>query len=112
MPSAKSSYDIVIEINGGTITISMGSGDTDAVDSNGAIYINGGIIDITAPTSAFDSNGVAELNGGEVTVNGEVITEITESMMMGGMTGGMDGMNPGSGGHGGMSGGKPGGFGA
>jgi hypothetical protein len=52
--AAKSAaYDVVIELNGGTITIVMGSGDTDAVDANGSIYVNGGTIDITA-TSAFD----------------------------------------------------------
>jgi len=77
-----SDYDIVIEFNGGTIDIEVGSGDTDAVDSNGDIYVNGGTITITA-NSAFDSQGVAELNGGTVTVNGEKITEITQSQMGG-----------------------------
>ncbi len=94
--SAKSTYyDIVIEINGGDITINMGSGDTDAIDSNGYIYINGGTIDITA-TSAFDYISGAELNGGTVTVNGETITQITSSMMGGGMQGGGMGGQQGS----------------
>lgn len=94
--AAKSdSYDIVIEVNGGTITVSMGSGDTDAFDSNGSIYVNGGTIDITA-ASAFDySEGSAQLNGGTVTVNGQVITEITESQMGGGMGGRAGGGKPG-----------------
>lgn len=73
----KSDYDIVIEVNGGTITVSVATGDTDAFDSNGVIYINGGIIDITA-VSSFDANVLAELNGGVVTVNGQIITEITQ----------------------------------
>lgn len=92
--SAKGDGDIVIEVNGGTISVSMGSGDTDAFDSNGNIYVNGGTIDISA-TSAFDANGTAQLNDGTVTVNGQVITEITQSQMggMGGM-GGRDGRNP------------------
>ena len=94
--TAKSnSYDVVIEVNGGTIDVTVGSGDTDAFDSNGDIYINGGTIDISA-TSAFDPDGTAELNGGTVTVNGEIITEITISQMGGtgntGNTGNMGGM--------------------
>ncbi|AIQ50673.1 hypothetical protein R70331_03370 [Paenibacillus sp. FSL R7-0331] len=72
-----------IEVNGGTIKVTMGSGDTDAFDSNGNLYINGGTIDVEA-TSAFDADGTAELNGGTVTVNGEQITEITESRGGGG----------------------------
>ena len=65
-----------VEINGGEITITMGSGDTDAVDSNGDIIINGGKISVTGQ-SGFDYDGKAELNGGEVYVNGEKVTELT-----------------------------------
>ncbi|WP_209443662.1 carbohydrate-binding domain-containing protein [Paenibacillus camerounensis] len=79
-----------IEVNGGTIKVTMGSGDTDAFDSNGNLYINGGTIDVEA-TSAFDADGTAELNGGTVTVNGEQITEITESRGGGGFGGGAGG---------------------
>lgn len=75
--------NVAIEVNGGTINVTMGSGDTDAFDSNGDIYINGGTIVIEA-TSAFDSDGTAELNGGNVTVNGETITQITQTQMGGG----------------------------
>ncbi len=80
----KSNYDVVIEVNGGNIDVEVGSGDTDAFDSNGSIYINDGTINVTA-NSAFDSDGTAQLNGGTVTVNGQVITSITQSQM-GGMT--------------------------
>lgn len=102
--SKSTSVDVVIEVNGGNITVKMGSGDTDAFDANGSIYINGGTIDITA-SSAFDFDREAELNGGTVTVNGEEITEITASMMGGGMGGrGMKGGFSGNGGFGTQSG--------
>jgi len=78
----KVNNNAAIEVNGGTINVSMGSGDTDAFDSNGNIYINGGTIAVEA-TSAFDSDGTAELNGGNVKVNGETITQITQSQMGG-----------------------------
>lgn len=74
----KVSADVSIEVNGGTIRVSMASGDTDAFDSNGTLTINGGILIVEAQ-SAFDSNGTAALNGGTVTVNGQVITQITQS---------------------------------
>lgn len=80
-PKVSSGASIIV--NGGTINVSMASGDTDAFDSNGDIYINGGTINVEA-TSAFDADGTVELNGGTVTVNGEQITEITESRGGGG----------------------------
>ena len=85
-----------IEINDGDITIVMGSGDTDALDANGNLYINGGTINITAQ-SAFDYDGEGKLNGGTVTVNGSKVDELTNQMMGGG------GMAPG----GNMQGGTP-----
>ena len=96
-----------IEINGGNITVNMGQGDTDALDANGNIYINGGTINITGQ-SAFDYDNEGKINGGEVTVNGQKITTMT-SQMMGGHGGGqMGGQMPGGqqggqmpGGHGG-----------
>ena len=81
--TSKSSYDVKLEVNGGTINVTMGSGDTDAFDANGDLIINGGTITVEAQ-SAFDSDGTAELNGGDVTVNGEIITQITQSQMGGG----------------------------
>lgn len=86
-------YAVTIEINGGYTTIRMGSGDTDAVDSNGNIYVNGGTIDITAQSS-FDYDGTAKYSGGTIIVNGVTTNTIT-NQMMGGPGGG------GFGGHGG-----------
>ena len=95
-----------IEIRGGDITVNMGAGDTDAIDANGNVVMSGGNLDITAQ-SAFDFDGTSSFTGGTITVNGEQITEITNSMMMGGgpMGGGMGGGPMG----GGMGGGPMGG---
>lgn len=82
-----SAYSIAVEINGGYITIKMGSGDTDAIDSNGNIYINGGTIDITG-NSPFDYDGTAEYNGGTIIVNGTETNSITNQFVGGGMNGG------------------------
>lgn len=79
-------YAVTIEINGGELTINMGSGDTDGIDANGNIYINGGTINITA-NSPFDYDGNAEFNGGTLIVNGEETDTITNQMMGGGMNG-------------------------
>ena len=76
------SHTPTIEINGGEITIDMGNGDTDAVDSNGNIYINGGTLTINA-MSPFDYDGNAEYKGGKIIVNGEETNEITNQMMGG-----------------------------
>ena len=65
-----------LEINGGTITINMDQGDTDALDSNGYLYINGGELNINAE-SPFDWDIEGKLNGGTVIVNGEQISELT-----------------------------------
>ena len=78
-----------IEFNGGTTTIVMGDGDTDGVDVNGDIIVNGGTIDVTAKMSSFDYDGKAEFNGGTIIVNGEQVSEIPRSMMGG--NGGMGG---------------------
>ncbi|MBQ8960223.1 MAG: carbohydrate-binding domain-containing protein [Ruminococcus sp.] len=100
--SYKSSFmDVVIEFNGGDITIDMGQGDTDAVDANGSIYVNGGTIDITAPTSSFDYDVTAELNGGTVIINGSQVDQIPADMMGGGFGGGFGGGMMGGGGFGG-----------
>ena len=99
-------YDIVLTINGGNTTIIMGQGDTDAIDSNGDLYINGGTVDITAQY-AFDFDGEGRINGGTVTVNGETVTQLTNSMMGGGRGGA--GPQGGFGTEGGMGPGRQGG---
>ncbi len=96
-------YTPTIEINGGDITVDMGSGDTDALDSNGYLYINGGVVNINAQ-SPFDYDMGGEITGGEVYVNGTQVTELYNAMMGGGM---MGGGNMG-GGPGGNMGGGPG----
>lgn len=94
-------YDVAIIVNDGDITINMGAGDTDAMDANGSITINGGNINITG-SSAFDYDTTGTLNGGTVTVNGQQVTQLTSSMpggggMRGGMQNGMGrGMKPSS----------------
>lgn len=69
----------IITINGGELTVNMKQGDTDAIDSNGYIYINGGVTNINAQF-AFDFVSGAEFNGGEVYVNGQQISQIDNSM--------------------------------
>ena len=90
-----------IEINGGKLTIVMGQGDTDAIDCNGNITVNGGTIDITAQMSSFDYDGTATYNGGTIIINGEEVNSIPQSMMGGGGMGGQ--MGGGMGGQGGMA---------
>ena len=95
------SYSVVIEINGGELNITMGQGDTDAIDANGNIIVNGGDINITAPTSSFDYDGTATYNGGTIVINGQTVNSIPQSMMGGGMGGFGGGMQGGRGGFGG-----------
>ncbi|MBQ1530634.1 MAG: carbohydrate-binding domain-containing protein [Solobacterium sp.] len=102
------SYTPTVEINGGDLTIKMGSGDTDAIDSNGNLYITGGNITITAQF-AFDYDGAGQMTGGTVIVNGTQITALTNSMMGGGMQGGFGGQQGGFGGQQGGFGGHKGG---
>ncbi len=93
-----SAYSVpVVEFNGGNTTIVMGQGDTDAVDANGNIYVNGGTIDVTATVSSFDYDGTAEFNGGTIIINGSEVDSIPQSMFGGfggpGNFGGFDGRN-------------------
>ncbi|MCR5805385.1 MAG: carbohydrate-binding domain-containing protein [Clostridia bacterium] len=86
-----------IEINGGSINITMGAGDTDGIDSNGDIVINGGTVDISGQ-STIDYDGAAQLNGGTLIINGNE-TDTIPNQMMGG-PGDKGGQMPGDGGEG------------
>lgn len=79
-------FDVMIEFNGGNTVIVMGAGDTDSIDANGSIIVNGGTIDITG-NSSFDCDGNAQYNGGTIIVNGTQVDSIPQSMM-GGKRGG------------------------
>lgn len=81
--------EVQVEINGGTLSIKMGTGDTDGIDSNGNLTINGGNITIEC-NSPFDYDGTGVLNGGTVVVNGEEVTELTNQFEGGMGKGGMD----------------------
>ncbi len=76
------SYRATIEINGGAVTVVMASGDTDGIDSNGDIVINGGTVDVTGGSS-FDYDGTAAFNGGTIIVNGQTLSYIPNQQMGG-----------------------------
>jgi len=82
-----SAYETAIEIAGGTLNVTVGQGDTDAIDSNGNLYVSGGTINITSTMSSFDYDGTATCTGGTIIVNGQTVNSITSSMMGGGMGG-------------------------
>ena len=86
----KSTYcEVAVEFNGGEVNIAMGAGDTDGVDSNGSIYMNGGVVSVTG-NSTFDYDGTAQYTGGTIYVNGQQTSSIP-NQMMGGMGGGRGG---------------------
>ena len=87
-----SAYTPTFEMNDGTLTVVMGAGDTDGIDSNGNIIVNGGTIDVTGQ-SAFDYDGTAQYNGGTIIVNGQQVTTIPNQF--GGGMGGNGGMGGG-----------------
>ncbi len=82
-------YVATVEISGGHVQIRMGQGDTDAIDSNGYIYISGGTIEIEAQFP-FDYDKGAEHSGGTIIVNGEETEEIS-NQFGGGFGGGFPG---------------------
>ena len=92
-------YTPTVEINGGDITVAMGAGDTDGIDSNGNIIVTGGTIRVTG-SSTFDYDGTARYTGGTIIVNGQQVSAIP-NQMMGGSGGGRGGQT----GMGGMTGG-------
>lgn len=79
--------EIFFKMTGGNLTVEVGQGDTDCIDSNGDVIVSGGTITLTGQ-SGFDFDGTATYTGGDITINGEKQTEITNSMMMGGPGGG------------------------
>ena len=70
-------------MNGGNLTVEVGQGDTDPIDSNGNITVTGGTIKMTGQTG-FDFDGTATYTGGDIYLNGEKQTEIVNSMPGGG----------------------------
>ena len=85
-----SDYAVTAEFTGGEITVNMGQGDTDGIDSNGNLYVKGGTLNINAQ-SPFDFDGQSSYTGGTIIVNGTETNTITNQMMGGGMRGGMPG---------------------
>ena len=86
-------YTPTVEISGGTLTVTMGPGDTDGIDSNGNLIITGGTVNVTA-ASAFVYDGTASFTGGTVIINGQQVDTLPNQMMggRGGMMGGRGGM--------------------
>ena len=80
----KTRMNVAVEVNGGNIDVTMANGDTDALDSNGDFFINGGTINVVTSRSSFDVNGQALLLGGKLTVNGQAMTELTSQRRGGG----------------------------
>ena len=75
--------EIFFTMNGGNLTVEVGQGDTDPIDSNGNITVTGGTIKMTGQTG-FDFDGTATYTGGDIYLNGEKQTEIVNSMPGGG----------------------------
>lgn len=74
-------YNVTVEITGGSLTVAVGPGDTDGIDSNGDIIIRGGAVDITAAMSAIDYDGKAIYTGGTIVINGEQVDSIPAPSM-------------------------------
>ena len=98
-----SAYRATVEITGGDITVVMGPGDTDGIDSNGDIIVTGGTINVTG-NSTFDCDGSAQYTGGTIIVNGQQIDYIPNQMMGGRGGWGGQGGQSGRGGRGGRGG--------
>ena len=79
-------YTPTVEINGGELTVAVGAGDTDGVDANGNIIINGGTVSVTGG-NAFDYDGTGQINGGTVIANGQQLTALTNQFGGGGRGG-------------------------
>ena len=79
--------DIYFTMTGGNLTVEVGQGDTDPIDSNGNITVTGGTIKMIGQTG-FDFDGTATYTGGDIYLNDEKQTEIVNSMPGGGGPGG------------------------
>ena len=77
----------------------MSGGDTDGIDSNGDIILNGGTVNVTG-NSTFDYDGSAQYNGGTIIINGQQANGIP-NQMAGGRGGGWGGGRGGRHGNGG-----------
>ena len=75
--------EIFFTMNGGNLTVEVGQGDTDPIDSNGNVTVTGGTIKMTGQTG-FDFDGTATYTGGDIYLNGEKQTEIVNSIPGGG----------------------------
>ena len=75
--------DIYFTMTGGNLTVEVGQGDTDPIDSNGNITVTGGTIKMTGQTG-FDFDGTATYTGWDIYINGEKQTDIVNSMPGGG----------------------------
>ena len=84
------SYTVCVEIHGGELSITMGQGDTDGIDSNGNLTITGGTIRVNAQ-SPFDYDGTLTHTGGTIIVNGTETDQITNQLGGMGGPGGMGG---------------------
>ena len=71
--------DIYFTMTGGNLTVEVGQGDTDLIDSNGNITVTGGTIKMIGQTG-FDFDGTATYTGGDIYLNGEKQTDIVNSM--------------------------------
>ena len=86
--------DIYFTMTGGNLTVEVGQGDTDPIDSNGNITVTGGTIKLIGQ-SGFDFDGTATYTGGDIYINGEKQTDIVNSMPGGGgPNGGLGGPAP------------------
>ena len=75
--------DIYFTMTGGNLTVEVGQGDTDPIDSNGNITVTGGTIKMIGQTG-FDFDGTATYTGGDIYLNGKKQTAIVNSMPGGG----------------------------
>ena len=82
------SVEVNLEINGGSVNVSMAGGDTDGIDSNGNLTVTGGTINVTG-NSTFDYDGIGSYTGGTIIANGQTLNGLPNQMMGG--RGGMGG---------------------